>query len=135
MVLGYAPMGASCIILWVCLLTKCEISSSYCRAMTRFGIKSCEKNVIFNSDLKGQKPRMVDIGLVKWHLFKMNTKRALLPKVSFLYWSLSSIIKLYNLTKYCGILKRGSLPERRKRTAFVKIYTYLVKIRCGRMRW
>ena len=49
MVLGYPPVGSSRI--WVCLLNKCEISNSYCRAMTRFGIKPCEKN-IFNSDLK-----------------------------------------------------------------------------------
>ena len=42
-------MGSSCI--WVCLLNKCEISNSYCRAMTRFGIKPCEQ-IIFNSDLK-----------------------------------------------------------------------------------
>ena len=49
MVLGYPPVGSSCI--WVCLLNKCEISNSYCWAMTRFGIKPCEK-IIFNSDLK-----------------------------------------------------------------------------------
>ena len=49
MVLGYHPVGSSCI--WVCLLNKCEISNSYCRAMTRFGMKPCEK-IIFNSDLK-----------------------------------------------------------------------------------
>jgi hypothetical protein len=40
-------------ICWVCLLNKCEISNCYCCAMTRFGIKLCEKNtIIFNSDLK-----------------------------------------------------------------------------------
>ena len=49
-VLGYPPgVGSSCI--WVCFLNKGEISNSYCRAMTRFGIKPCEK-IIFNSDLK-----------------------------------------------------------------------------------
>ena len=48
-VLGYPPVGSSCI--WVCLLNKCEISNSYCRAMMRFGIKPCEQ-IIFNSDLK-----------------------------------------------------------------------------------
>ena len=50
-VLGYPPVRSSCI--WVCLLHKCEISNSYCRAMTRFGIRPCEKiQIIFNSDLK-----------------------------------------------------------------------------------
>jgi hypothetical protein len=48
---GYPPVGSSGI--WVCLLNKCEISNSYCGAMTRFGIRPCEKiQIIFNSDLK-----------------------------------------------------------------------------------
>jgi hypothetical protein len=38
-VLGYPPVGSSRINIWVCLLNKCEISNSYCRAMTRFGIR------------------------------------------------------------------------------------------------
>ena len=38
--------------LWVCLLNKCEISNSYRRVMTRFGIRQCEKKIVFiNSDL------------------------------------------------------------------------------------
>ena len=41
-VLGYLPVGTSYI--WVCLLNKCEIANSYCRAITRFGIRPCEKN-------------------------------------------------------------------------------------------
>ena len=43
LVLGYYPVGSSC--LWVSLLSKCETSNSYCRAMsmTRFGMKPCEK--------------------------------------------------------------------------------------------
>ena len=48
LVLGYPPVGSS--RLWVSLLNNCETSNSYCRAMTRFGIKPCEK-IIFNSDL------------------------------------------------------------------------------------
>jgi hypothetical protein len=40
-VLGYPPVGSSCI--WVCLLNKCEISNGYCHAMTRFGIRPCEQ--------------------------------------------------------------------------------------------
>ena len=39
--LGYNPVGLSW--LWVGLLNKCETSNSYCRAMTRFGIKPCGK--------------------------------------------------------------------------------------------
>jgi hypothetical protein len=50
MVLGYPPVGSSYI--WVCLLNKCEISNSYCRAMTRFGITLKKFQIIFNSDLK-----------------------------------------------------------------------------------
>jgi hypothetical protein len=38
------------------------------------------------------------------------------------------------LTKYSGILTPGNMPESRKRTTFVKISSYFVKIRCGRMR-
>ena len=38
-------------ILWVCLLNKCEISNSYCSAITRFGIKQYN-TINFNSDLK-----------------------------------------------------------------------------------
>ena len=41
-VLGYPLVGSSYI--WVCLLNKCEISNSYCHAMTRFGIRPCEKS-------------------------------------------------------------------------------------------
>ena len=41
-------MGSLCI--WVRLLNKCEISNSYCLAMTCFGIKPCVQ-IIFNSDL------------------------------------------------------------------------------------
>ena len=29
-------------ILWVCLLSKCEISNSHCRAITHFSLKLCE---------------------------------------------------------------------------------------------
>jgi hypothetical protein len=60
----------------------------------------------------------------------MNADTCLLPKVSFWYWSLSSMIKLNNLTKYSGILTPGNMPESRKRIAFVKISSYFVKIRC-----
>jgi hypothetical protein len=38
---------------------------------------------------------------------KWTQKRALLPKVSLWYWSLLSMIKLYNLTKYSRILTHG----------------------------
>jgi len=38
---GYHSVGSSW--LWVSLLNKCETSNSYCRAMTRFGIKPCWK--------------------------------------------------------------------------------------------
>ena len=48
-VLGYPPVGSSCI--WVCLLNKCDISNSYCQAMACFGIIQCEQ-IFFNSDLK-----------------------------------------------------------------------------------
>ena len=41
MVLGYPPVGSLCI--WVCLLNIRELSNSYCRSMTHFGIKPCEK--------------------------------------------------------------------------------------------
>ena len=41
-------------ICWVCLLSKCEISNCYCRAMTCFWYKTVRKKntIIFNSDLK-----------------------------------------------------------------------------------
>ena len=136
---------SSMLILWP-HTTRCfhlyMVESAYITMMNHtISIMSSQQMMVHRgrdrTEVKGQKPRMVDIGPVKWHFFKMNAETCFTPK------KCPSGIEVYrvwsnyidNLTKYSGILTPGNMPESRKRTAFVKISSYFVKIRCGRMRW